>query len=99
VTGIDVACTAAGDGWRCRVTVTDCRGASTFDVSVPPVGPILLSVLPNPGFRDIERLVRETFAFLLEREPRTSILARFDLPVVERYFPEYPVEMRRRLGT
>ena len=59
-----------GDGWRCRVTVTDDRGASTFDVSVPPVGPFLLSVLPDPAFRDIDGLVHETFAFLLEREPR-----------------------------
>ena len=98
VSEIDVACTASGDGWRCRVTVTDDRGASTFDVSVPPVGPFLLSVLPNPEFRDIDGLVHETFAFLLEREPRSSILARFDLPVVERYFPGYPAEMRRRLG-
>ena len=43
------------------------------------------------------RLVRETFAFLLEREPRSSILQRFDLALVERYFPEYPAEIRRRL--
>jgi hypothetical protein len=97
VSTIDVNCAVAGDGWRCRVTVADDRGASDFDVVVPPVGPFLLSVLPEPGFRDIDRLVRETFAFLLEREPRSSILARFDLPVVERYFTEYPAEMRRRL--
>ena len=95
---IDVACAADGDGWRCQVTVSDERGASAFDVGVPPVGPFLLSVLPDPGYRDIDRLVRETFAFLLEREPRSSILARFDLPVVERYFPEYPSEIRRRLS-
>ena len=98
MSGIDVACTVTGDGWRCRVTVTDERGASTFDVSVPPVGPFLLSVLPDPAFRDMDRLVRETFVFLLEREPRTSILAGFDLSVVERYFPEYPADVRRRLG-
>ena len=98
VSGIDVACSAAGDGWQCRVAVTDDRGASTFDVSVPPVGPFLLSVLRNPEDRDIDRLVHETFVFLLEREPRSSILARFDLPVVERYFPGYPSEIRRRLS-
>jgi hypothetical protein len=95
---IDVSCAPDGDGWRCRVTVAEDSGASDFDVVVPPVGRFLLSVLPEPGFRDIDRLVRETFAFLLEREPRSSILARFDLPVVERYFPEYPAEMRRRLS-
>jgi len=95
---IDVACAVDGDGWRCRVTVSDDRGASVFDVGVPPVGPFLLSLLPDPGFRDIDRLVHETFTFLLEREPRSSILARFDLPVVERYFPGYPSDIRRRLS-
>ena len=34
-------------------------------------------------------LVRRSFEFLLEREPNTSILRRFDLPVIARYFPEY----------
>jgi len=47
---------------------------------------------------DDERLVRESFAFLLEREPPTSILRRFDLSVIASYFPEYPAEIRRRLG-
>ena len=93
-----VTCAVAGTGWRCQVTVSDDRGASAFEVVVPPVGPFLLSVLPDPAFRDIDRLVHETFAFLLEREPRSSILARFDLPIVERYFPEYPAEIRRRLS-
>ena len=95
---IDVRCEAAGGGWRCRVVVSDERGASTYEVDVPAAGPFLASLLPDLGFDDAERLVRETFAFLLEREPRSSILAQFDLPVVERYFPDYPAEMRRRLS-
>jgi hypothetical protein len=98
VSEIDVRCEDAGDGRQCRVVVSDTRGASTYDVGVPAAGPFLASLLPDAGFDDTERLVRETFAFLLEREPRSSILARFDLPVVERYFPEYPSEMRRRLS-
>lgn len=42
-------------------------------------------------------VVRESFAFLLEREPATSILRRFSLDVISGYFPEYPTDMRRRL--
>lgn len=45
-----------------------------------------------------ERLLRESFEFLLEREPKESILGRFELPVIARYFPEYPEEIRRRLS-
>ena len=44
-----------------------------------------------------EHLIRESFAFLLEREPKESILRSFTLPVIERYFAEYPEEIRKRL--
>jgi hypothetical protein len=36
-----------------------------------------------------EQLIERSFEFLLEREPNTSILRRFDLPVIQTYFPEY----------
>jgi hypothetical protein len=47
---------------------------------------------------DPEVVVRESFAFLLEREPATSILRQFSLWDIGRYFPEYPEELRRRLS-
>jgi hypothetical protein len=45
-----------------------------------------------------EELVRRSFEFLLEREPKESILREFDLPVIGRYFPEYEREIKKRLG-
>lgn len=45
-----------------------------------------------------ERLLEESFRFLLEREPKESILQAFELPVIERYFPEYGEQIRARLG-
>jgi hypothetical protein len=42
-----------------------------------------------------EELLEASFEFLLEREPASSILARFALPVIERYFPEYPRVINR----
>ena len=98
MTAVDVTCEPAGDGWRCRVSVADDRGASTHDVGVPRTGPHADAMPPVPTTADVEGLVRETFAFLLEREPRTSILARFELPVVARYFPDYPDAIRIRLS-
>ena len=47
---------------------------------------------------DQELIVRETFDFLLEREPATSILSEFSLVDVSRYFPEFPEELQRRLS-
>jgi hypothetical protein len=45
---------------------------------------------------EAEKLIERSFEFLLEREPKESILARFDLSVIGRYFPEYEREMKRR---
>ncbi len=45
-----------------------------------------------------ERLIQASFEFLLEREPKESILRTFALPVIERYFPEYPREIRKRVA-
>jgi hypothetical protein len=44
------------------------------------------------------RVVEESCAFLLEREPATSIMSEFDLTVITTYFPEYVDELRRRLS-
>ncbi|KPJ88954.1 MAG: hypothetical protein AMS18_12940 [Gemmatimonas sp. SG8_17] len=44
-----------------------------------------------------ETLVRKSFEFLLEREPNTSILRRFALPVIADYFPEYETRIRQML--
>jgi len=36
-----------------------------------------------------KEIVSRSFAFLLEREPNSSIMRTFDLPVIQRYFSEY----------
>jgi len=46
---------------------------------------------------DPQELIRKSFQFLLEREPKESILSRFDLSVISRYFPEYDREIKKRL--
>ena len=45
----------------------------------------------------LERLLEASFKFLLEREPKESILTSFSLSVIEQYFPEYPDVIRKRL--
>jgi len=56
------------------------------------------SLASELGAPEVAALVRASFEFLLEREPAASILPRFDLTVIERYFPEWRAEMRRRFG-
>ena len=36
-----------------------------------------------------EELLNFSFNFILEREPNTSILSKFDIIVISKYFPEY----------
>ncbi|MBE9534053.1 MAG: hypothetical protein IMF03_03565 [Proteobacteria bacterium] len=43
-----------------------------------------------------ETLIEKSFEFLLERESNTMILARFDLPVIGDYFPEYEKNIVKR---
>jgi hypothetical protein len=98
VTDIQVSCEPSTDGWRCSVRVTEDGRTSTFDVTTRDPGALLPPGGTGSRDADVERLVSETFAFLLEREPVSSILSSFDLTVVTRYFPEYPTEIRLRLA-
>jgi hypothetical protein len=45
-----------------------------------------------------EALVTAAFRFLLDREPKEAILARFDISVIARYFPEFDQEIGRYLS-
>jgi hypothetical protein len=76
-----------------RVEVGDSRSTSVHEVSATDE-----DLRRYGGEADPVRLIEASFEFLLEREPKESILSRFDLPVIERYFPEYAREIRRRLG-
>jgi len=89
---IDVRCDGSGaDGWTCAVTVRDGdRVLSSHQVTVSPADLDRLS----PGAAEPMELVRTSFAFLLEREPPSSILRTFDLPVIGRYFPDYEAAIR-----
>jgi hypothetical protein len=44
-----------------------------------------------------EELIMRSFDFLLAREPKESILAEFDLPLIGHYFPEYERELKRAI--
>lgn len=63
-----------------EVTVTEGTGRTTHRVTARSA--------------DLARLggdaaIEAAFRFLLEREPKESILASFDLMVIARYFPEF----------
>lgn len=45
-----------------------------------------------------EECVHAAFTFLLDREPKESILRRFNVSVIETYFPEFDSEFFRYLN-
>jgi hypothetical protein len=45
-----------------------------------------------------ERCIEAAFRFLLDREPKESILGRFDVTLISRYFPEFEQELPRYLS-
>ncbi len=80
-------------GEEYSVEVREAGGATRHQVAVTPAELKRLGAGADAG-----ALLEESFRFLLEREPKEAILRRFEISVIEWYFPEYPGEIRRRLG-
>ena len=76
-----------------RVTVQDTESQTIHEVTATS------SDLQRYGGESSspERLIKASFEFLLEREPKESIFRSFALPVIEQYFPEYPREIGKLL--
>jgi hypothetical protein len=79
---------------RFQVTVTEGSGqtAHTVSLSRDYYEKLTRKLVPE------EVLIERSFRFLLEREPKESILRKFDLPLIGRYFPDYENEIRRHLA-
>ena len=89
---LSVGCDPTDGGWRCSVVVGDDAAATEHTVEVDRETLDDLAPGATP-----EELVRESFAFLLEREPRDSIMRAFELPIIGRFFGDFPDEISRRL--
>jgi hypothetical protein len=87
---IQVTADVKADGWTCHVGIEDDgRLVSEHTVTVRKEDKERFG--PEST---VEELVTRSFEFLLEREAPTSILRRFGLADIERYFPEYPTTIR-----
>lgn len=80
------------DATHFRVRVFDAGGESAHEVTLDPGDYEKLT----GGAVEASELIRKSFQFLLERESKESILRRFDLSVIGRYFPEYEREIKKR---
>ena len=91
---IDVKCVTAADGWLCQVSVAEGGSETRHSVTLTRADfQRLVGGAATP-----EGLVRRSFEFMLEREPKESILKSFSLRDIGRYFPEYERELRKGVG-
>jgi hypothetical protein len=89
-TSLVVNATRSEDGWTCHVGIED-DGLTQTEHTVEVTTADVKRLAPDSS---VEDLVRRSFEFLLERESPQSILRRFTLSDIERYFPEYPRVIR-----
>lgn len=90
---IDVRRVEDGDPFRFKVTVSGGTGQSRHDVAMSRNDYERLTA----GRASPEDCIGAAFRFLLDREPKEAILARFDIMAVGRYFPEFEQELPRYL--
>lgn len=83
----DIEVTETGSG-SFRVVISDGRSTSEHQVTL---GEGDQARIPD-GSTGAD-LVEASFRFLLDREPKESILSSFELGVISRYFPEYDDEI------
>jgi hypothetical protein len=74
--------TRAADAFDVRVG--DGKSETRHRVTLSPQDHARLAPAATP-----EAMIEAAFRFLLAREPKESILARFDVSVISRYFPDF----------
>lgn len=91
---IEVRRSGEGDPLEFEVVVREGRGETRHRVTMSQDTYARL----DGGAHTPERCIEAAFCFLLEREPKESILGRFDVTVIARYFPEFEQELPRYLA-
>ena len=91
---IEVRRTADGDPLEFEVVIREANSDSRHHVIMAREKWERLT----SGSHTPERCVEAAFHFLLDREPKESILRRFDVSVIARYFPEFEQELPRYLS-
>ena len=82
------------EGFQFTVTVEEAGDTSTHHVTVSRAD---LERWGSSLFSP-EEFVTRCFEFLLEREPKESILSRFDVAEIGSYFPEFEQQIRKPAG-
>jgi hypothetical protein len=84
-----------GDPFCFEVVVREGAGATRHEVTMRQAEFEKLAAHTSTP----ERCIEAAFRFLLDREPKEAILARFDITLIANYFPEFPREFPSYLAS
>jgi hypothetical protein len=90
---IEVDCVDAADPLAFTVLVKDEKGETRHLVSLARADARRLG-----GENPPEQVITAAFRFLLDRQPKEQILARFDVSLIARYFPEFEQRLPAHLA-
>ncbi len=79
-------------GWHFLVTISDEKGQSQHNVHVDKDFLMRIGQDHNP-----EKVVKSSFEFLLERQPKEAILQEFDITTISHFFPDFIPELEKKL--
>jgi hypothetical protein len=82
------------DPRRFRFAVSEGGGRTVHEVTMSEATYGKLS----GGRAGPDEVIRASFRFLLDREPKEAILSRFDVTVISRYFPSFERDLPDYLG-
>ena len=91
---IEVRRISEGDHLDFEVVVREREGETRHRVTISPE----MCGRLTAGKHTPERCLEAAFRFLLDREPKESILGTFDVTVISRYFPEFERELPNYLS-
>jgi hypothetical protein len=95
IAAIEIRRTAEGDPLAFEVVVREGADETRHRVTMSRATCTRLA----SGKEAPERCLEAAFRFLLEREPKESILVSFDVEVISRYFPDFERELPRYLAS
>jgi hypothetical protein len=80
------------------VEITESDGSGSRTTHQVTTGKDYYMELTERGRIIPEKFIKKSIEFLLDREPKDSILRQFDIAQISDYFPEYEKEIKRGIG-
>ena len=83
------------NSWSYDVKITESDGSGSKATYQVTMNKDYYMDLTERGRIIPEEFIKKSFEFLLSRESKNSILQQFDIAMINDYFPEYEIEMKK----